>query len=326
MPILLLPTIPALRLGIEYDGENWHNSGRNDLKKDLLCLENGVSLMHIREPNCPPIVGVECYVLPDRKESSLNGAIEYIYETLSEEYKATIPKEIKIDVAANRTEIYELMELGRKSNSLEITHPDLASEWHPIRNGNMTPDKVTRGSDKKVWWQCKNGHVWEASVSHRVSGRGCPVCAGKHILVGFNDLPTLYPELMEEWDWEKNEDVVIEKIRKTSSQQVWWKCSKGHSWQAAVYTRVNGRGCPICSGRTVLSGFNDFATICPEITKEWHPTKNVLLPSELAPKSHKKVWWRCEKGHEWEAAINKRAEGTGCPICSKENRKKHKSF
>lgn len=241
--------IPSLRVGIEYDGEIWHKSGRGDINKDLLCFANGVGLIRIREPNCPPISGIgPCYILSDRKENSLNSAIEFIYETLCEEYDAKIEEGIKIDVLAHRTEIYELMELGQKEDSLKVSHPHLIEEWHPEKNGTLTPEMVTKGSDKVIWWQCKNGHTWDDTVSHRVSGRGCPVCSGKRIVPGQNDIQTLYPELMQEWDWTKNENILPEKQGKSSSQQVWWRCKKcGYSWQRSVIARVHGSQCPMCT-------------------------------------------------------------------------------
>lgn len=241
--------IPSLRVGIEYDGEAWHKSGRDDISKDLLCLANGVGLIRIREPNCPRIAGVgPCYILPDRKEDSLNSAIGFIYKKLCEEYGATIQKEIKIDVAASRTRIYEMMELGKKKDSLKASHPCLADEWHPTKNGTLTPDMVTSGSDKVVWWQCKKGHVWDDTVSHRVAGRGCPVCSKKRIIAGQNDFQTLYPELMQDWDWTKNIGISPEKCGKSSTQQVWWRCKKcGHSWQRSIISRVHGSCCPACS-------------------------------------------------------------------------------
>ena len=67
----------------------------------------------------------------------------------------------------------------RGYNDLATTHPELAAEWHPTKNENLTPQDITFGSGKKVWWQCKNNHEWEASVDNRTKGRGCPVCSSR---------------------------------------------------------------------------------------------------------------------------------------------------
>jgi hypothetical protein len=79
---------------------------------------------------------------------------------------------------------------------LSVTHPELAAQWHPTRNGNLRPEDVTAGNNKKVWWKCNvaDDHEWEATVSNRTLGTGCPCCAGKKV-VPSNCLATLYPEI-----------------------------------------------------------------------------------------------------------------------------------
>jgi len=68
------------------------------------------------------------------------------------------------------------------SDSLAVTHPDLARQWHPTRNGHLTPDKVTHGSHTHAWWICPTykSHLWRARISSRTSMlSGCPTCATK---------------------------------------------------------------------------------------------------------------------------------------------------
>ena len=104
-----------------------------------------------------------------------------------------------------------------------------------------------------------------------------------------------------------------------SHKKVWWRCEKGHSWQAAVKSRTLGAGCPVCTGRLLVPGVNDFATIHPELAAQWHPTKNgALRPSDVMPRTQRKVWWQCSEGHVWQAAIYSRAgsQHCGCPVCA----------
>ena len=61
-------------------------------------------------------------------------------------------------------------------NDLATRNPSLAQEWHPTRNGDITPDKVMLGTAKKVWWLCPYGHSYQASVLHRGHGTNCPDC------------------------------------------------------------------------------------------------------------------------------------------------------
>ncbi len=83
------------------------------------------------------------------------------------------------------------------TNSLATLQPELAAQWHPTKNGDLTPDMVVAGSEKKVWWKCPEGpdHEWEAILSSRTSGRGCPFCTGKRVSVT-NSLATQYPDLV----------------------------------------------------------------------------------------------------------------------------------
>ena len=106
-------------------------------------------------------------------------------------------------------------------------------------------------------------------------------------------------------------------IAAKSSKKVWWQGSCGHEWQSTVASRTSRNGgCPYCSNKKILKGFNDLETINPDLAKEWNTEKNGdLRPSDVSPKSSKKVWWICEFGHEWQATVNDRANGTKCPIC-----------
>lgn len=126
--------------------------------------------------------------------------------------------------------------------------------------------------------------------------------------------------IMEQWDWEKN-TLNPSELTCGSNKRVWLKCEYGHSYQKTVKRHIErGYSCPVCSGHLTVLGVNDFATIYPEIAKEWHPTKNgELKPNMFSKKNGKKVWWQCQFGHDWEATIHDRADGTGCPICN--NRK-----
>lgn len=123
------------------------------------------------------------------------------------------------------------------------------------------------------------------------------------------------PDLVEEWDWEKNGDLTPEQVGTGSKVSVWWKCEEGpdHSWQAMVYIRVAGKGCPYCANQLV-SVTNSLASTYPEIAAEWHPTRNgQLTPTGVAHGSNRRAYWKCSKGddHEW-SAISRQA-GKGSP-------------
>lgn len=206
-------------------------------------------------------------------------------------------------------------------NDLESLYPDVAAEWHPTKNGNLKPSEISRGSNKKYWWQCKTcGYEWLARAADRtIDNNGCPACANKVVVSGFNDLESQFPEIAKEWNYEKNGDLKPNAVTSKSGKKVWWKCSFGHEYLQGIELKtVRKYGCPYCAGQKVLKGYNDLQTTHPDIAKEWHPTKNrKLKPQDVAEGSVKKVWWICSEGHEFEQVVNKRTRrGQSCPYCS----------
>jgi hypothetical protein len=124
------------------------------------------------------------------------------------------------------------------------------------------------------------------------------------------------PHLTREWHPTKNLPLTPYDLTYGSRRKVWWKCGNGHEWQAPVWNRYHGRGCPVCANRTIVSA-NFPAAINPTLAAQWHPSKNgTLAPQDIAPNSNRKVWWLCPEGHEWCASANTRARGTSCPFCS----------
>ena len=196
--------------------------------------------------------------------------------------------------------------------------PKLSREWCSEMNGEIKPEQVTEFSGKRVWWKCNRGHTWLAAISSRSNGANCPYCAGNLPIVGETDFRTRCPDLVREWDNEKNQELHPEDVTAFSSKKVWWRCGKGHSWEAMISSRTMGRKCPICSGRKILVGTNDLATTRPDLTEEWDYERNKeLKPENVMEFSTKKAWWKCKKGHYWESMVSNRSCGKGCPFCGK---------
>ena len=215
---------------------------------------------------------------------------------------------------------------GRKAlpeqNCLAKQFPMLAVEWDSEKNAPLTPKDITPGSHKLIWWLCQNGHSYRSAVKTRVQGSGCPYCAGKNVLPEETSLATEYPSIAKEWDAAKNVPLLPTQVISGTRRKVWWRCPKGHSWRAAVYSRTTlGTGCPVCTGRQALAGENDLATLYPDIAAQWDEEKNgVLHPNNVTAGSNRRVWWKCEKGHSYRAMIAQRVQrGDGCPYCA--NRK-----
>lgn len=347
----------------------------------------------------------------------------------------------------------------KPGDSLLEKCPELSLQWHPIKNKNLSPQDVPFKSSHKAWWLGVCGHEWQAVVSSRVAGSGCPYCANLRVLVGYNDLETQLPDIAKEWHSMKNGMLTPRDVVAKANKKVWWKCSVcSNEWQSIIAKRAIGQGCPVCAKGTQTSfpekaiayylrimgldvaenyraqwlgsfeldvylpelriaveydghawhknvekdirksqlcrqhgvklvriredrcdtiddgstcfyiphrnddGLNDaikflisilqltgsistehevavdvakdrmyiydlmglrqqensFAQMCPDLIDEWHCEKNgTMRPEDVTPYSDKKVWWKCRKhGHEWEAVVKSRAKGTGCPVCS----------
>ena len=169
-------------------------------------------------------------------------------------------------------------------------HPELIVEWSK-KNLPLTPDGITFGSNKVVWWKGSCGHEWQTSVKARSKGEKCPICSGVRAVAGINDLSTLKPGLASEWS--KKNEIKPTEVTVGSHKKVIWKCRLGHEWTASVKSRsINGSGCPYCSHNKVLVGFNDLATVVPKVADEWSE-KNEKKPTEVTAFANHKAWWKC---------------------------------
>ena len=139
-----------------------------------------------------------------------------------------------------------------EKKDLRTLFPELAKQWNELKN-HETSESVKPGSNKKVWWKCDKGHSWEATVKNRAAGSGCPYCSGRLPIKGENDLATIRPDLITEWDTKLNITIDPSEVTEHSNKKVWWKCFNNHSWQATINSRANGSGCPYCKGRRRLS-------------------------------------------------------------------------
>lgn len=175
-------------------------------------------------------------------------------------------------------------------DSLAEVLPDLAAEWHPTLNGDLTPFDVLPGSDAKVWWRCsKCQWEWEITVYKRgKQGRGCRKCsAARRAKVQATPKPgeslaETNPELAGEWHPDRNGDLTPADVLPGSSAKVWWRCSTcGFEWSTAVRSRgQRGTGCRNCGyvRRGILRATpkpgQSFADLHPDVAAEWHPTRN----------------------------------------------------
>ena len=190
-------------------------------------------------------------------------------------------------------------------NDLQTKFPVIAAETY-----GWDPSTVVAGSHQKKSWICNLGHTWNATVSSRTSqSTGCRICSNQQILAGFNDLQTKFPKIAAEANgWDPS------TIAPGSGQKMSWICNLGHTWIATPNNRTtNNQGCPICSNRQLLVGFNDLQTKFPKIAAD----ANGWDPSTIGSGSHQKKIWICNFGHTWTARVNSRtSHNQGCSVCA----------
>lgn len=132
--------------------------------------------------------------------------------------------------------------------------------------------------------------------------------------------------LLDAWDAARNGELTPDTVTASSGKRVWWRCDKGHTWQAAVYARTKqDAGCPYCSNHFIWQGYNDLASQAPEIAAQWYqPMNGEKTPETVLVSSHYKAWWRCPLGHIWRTEVLVRTVlGCGCPICAGQEKIAH---
>lgn len=312
--------IPSIKTAIEYDGYRAHKDKLNkDIQKSKLCKEKDIRLIRLREDNCPVLDDFysTTILLKQSNIKELDLAIHKLF--------ALLGTSTDINVVRDEVRIKEQYDNFKKERSLNDVAPELSREWHPVLNGAITPDNVYAKSGHKYWWICEKGHEWQATPAKRVSNhRGCPYCTNQRVLKGYNDLATLFPDLAKQWS--PNNTLSPDEVVGMSSKEYYWVGSCGHEWKAALSSRRKGVGCPYCANQKVLKGFNDFATVYPELLSLWDYDKNDISPEDVLGGGKKKYWWKCAKcNNSWEASMSHIISGTRCPYCAgrkKENAKK----
>jgi hypothetical protein len=215
--------------------------------------------------------------------------------------------------------------------SLEFLKPEIAAQWHPIKNKDVKPDQFSLYSNTKVWWlcqiktECECKHEWQTTINSRSSGNGCPFCTGR-VICEHKSLEYLKPEFAFQWHPTKNGELTPKQFSLYSNVRVWWlcpnifECGCLHEWEVSINGRVSDNtGCPYCSRPPKqICLHQSLLYKSPDLVKQWHPTKNKdVNPAQVFSNGAQKIWWVCSKNsnHEWKTSINNRTTGTNCPFC-----------
>ena len=236
--------IPSIKTGIEYDGLSFHRSRvqkEREVKKYQRCHEEGITLIRIREDihATDDISSDHLILLTDGLEKGILELNQYGMNICD------------VDLERDQNLIDACYKSNLEKNSLQSNYPGIAAEWNYPRNNPLSPSMFYAKSNRTVWWKCSQGHEWKATIDSRVRGTGCPYCSNNKILKGYNDLATKRPDLMQEWDFEKNEELDPTALAPGSGKKAWWRCAAGHSWKAEISSRNKGHGCPYCAGNRI---------------------------------------------------------------------------
>ena len=317
--------MPEIRVGIEYDGF-FHKREKkiiSDKRKDLVVNGMGITLYRVIEADSFGISGNKIYVKPDKKYIYLNYAIEILCQFIGVEYTP-------FNILENQTAIYEQYLTLEKERSIAKLYPHLLKEWDYEKNGKIDPEYISCGSASvHLFWKCEKGHSYLATAASRTKGYGCKYCSSHMILQGFNDLKTLRPDLMQEWDFEENDKLNIfpDKIGVNYRKKcVYWKCKNNseHKWPATVSSRNYGSGCIFCAEekrkeskrRTYILKNGSFAEKCHDLLEDWDYDNNEILPENIPTHYSERVYWKCHIcGHSWHDTPDNRANGKGCKKC-----------
>lgn len=240
--------IPSKKIGIEYDGENWHNSKltiEREIKKYNACKSSGIKLIRFKEK----ILKDEYLVADEIYKSSYNKNLKDFAKEV-ETFLRQYSNDIVVDIDLDRNEIYNLYMSNVRDKSLDKNYPEISNEWDYDKNYPLTPKMIFASSNDKFYFKCDKGHSYLVSIDKRTSrGQGCPYCSGRKVLKGYNDLATTNPEILDEWDYDKN-IISPEEISRGYNKKVWWKCKKcKNSYDSSPNSRIaNNNGCKYCNG------------------------------------------------------------------------------
>lgn len=326
--------IPELMTGIEYDGCFWHTNAviERNKKKYSVCQKKKITLVRVKEDyKRHEICKDDCDVVIIRDDNTDDGLKKTIISLFNALGKTFAPD---IDIARDRNEIKSNYITSFREKSLLERFPNIASEWHPVKNGNLMPDMVMPASAEKVWWLCpKCGQSYQASPAKRTrkEASACPVCVRKKIVSGVNDLAHLYPEIAMEWHPHLNGELLAANVAPNYSKKVWWRCDTcGYEFQMTPNKRVSAKqGCKYCAKRrtseayhkrSLNSGMNTVAEQRPDLLLEWDYEKNATIcePNDITIGNPKNVHWICSRcGYKWSASVYTRAKlGRGCQLCA----------
>ena len=187
-----------LRVGIEYNGSYWHGGNSdNDLKKINFFKNIGIRILTVTDGQCNKIDGDSIV-----HNNDLHFAIVSLFGILNIEPPV-------VNINQDRSKIYEQYVKLKKENSLAVKYPNIAAEWNPTKNENLTPEMFDYSSNKLVWWKCSVcGYEWEDTINHRTAKNRCKCTKCRNAEYGLKKRGRGNPMAKEVVQCSINDDVI----------------------------------------------------------------------------------------------------------------------
>ena len=203
-------------------------------------------------------------------------------------------------------------------NDLQTRFPTVAAQFDPYRNGGLTAADVTHSSRTHYTWTCESGHSHVTSPFKKTAGTyNCAVCSNRTVRHGANCLITTHPDIAAMWadEWGNRKSPFT--ISAGTNPLSYWRCHNGHRFFMRPWEITSGRrGCNQCVRERTIRPEDSLAATHPDLLERWHPELNDLTPDQVTHGERRTIWWICEKGHEFDARLDKMTLGQKCPICT----------
>ena len=225
----------------------WHKSkATREAQKFQSCQKHGITLYRVRETT-QSIDGIASAIIIRHRPynfETLDSALRELFDMMG--------VRIEVNTSEDSASIREQFYTELTNSSLATLYPTVAAEWHTEKNGAITPQMVSYGSNERFWWKCSTcQHEWLAAVADRtIGGKGCSTCAKNKLSQMFKIRDDDFIERLRA----TNPNLVPLEAYKSTHECILIRCKVcGHEWYAAPANILRGRDCPQCSHKRRIS-------------------------------------------------------------------------